>query len=648
MLAATNERRMGPRQFAAALLGLALGGSAVAEPALPPILISGFRTAEPGLDIPAATTVVSREEIEDSGARNLDQLLRRVTSIHVSDSLGGGGNSRIDMRGFGAAAPSNVAILVNGRKLNPGTDISQLYLNSIDLENVAQVEIIEGSAGILFGNQAVGGLINIITERPDSRSRRVRAGVGSYNGRSLSATLNEPFAGGSGLQLEAEHSQSDNYRDRNASRLTRFNGRLDLAQANGSSRIELQLLDDYLQTPGALFADEVAEDRRQAAFDDDYQDTRSQVLLFGTQQALGEHWQLEGELSIRQDQRDFVQSFRGFPGSLSTQDRDAVEFTPRLIGRFSDTVYTLGFDQLSSDYRLVTAFGPQGNDQQIRALYGQVTHPLTPATSITAGIRHARVDNAIDNNGTPVSLDDDVTVGSVGLVHRPDSHWRLYLRADQNYRFAKVDEHTNVPFGQPVGLDNQTGVSYETGAAFSRQGMTAAVNLYLLRLQDEISFDATSFFNINLPDTRRRGLTASLDLVGDGPLSGGLGYAYVDSEITSGPFDGSEVPLVPAHRATAYLAYRPTANTLARLDLEHVDEQFLGGDFDNSSPPLERYTVVNLLAHHDLDAWRLTFRINNLFDELYSESGAGSFAGDGFNPAPERNFWVGLSYAFGR
>lgn len=613
---------------------------------LPPILISGARTSAPGLDIPAATTTITREQIAETGARDLDEVLRQIPALHVSDGLGNGGNSRIDMRGFGATAPSNVAILINGRKINPATDGAALYLNSIDLDNVAQIEIIEGSAGTLYGNQAVGGLINIITRRPDSRSRQARIGAGSFRGREISASLAEPFSAGGGLQLDIQRAQSDNYRDRNASKVTRFNGRVEIAHAAGSSSVELQILDDYLETPGALFASELAENRRQAVYPNDFQDTDSRVLILGTAREITPHWRFEGELSIRDDDREFVQSFRCCAGSTSTQDRDAIEFTPRLIGRYNGTVFTAGIDILNTDYLLVSAFGPQGNDQAIQALYGQVTHPLSPDTSITAGMRHARVGNDIDNNGAAVDIDDDVTVGSLGIVHRPNPDWRLFMRADQNYRFAKVDEHTNVPFGQPVGLDTQRGVSYETGASFDQAGISASFNAYYLRLEDEISFDASSFFNINLPRTRRRGITTALDFDVSQTVTAGVSYAYVDSEITSGPFRGNEVPLVPSQRATAYVSYQPYADLQTRLDIQHIDEQFLGGDFDNSSAPLDAYSVVNLVANYNIDNWRLTAKINNLLDKRYSETGASGFAGDGFNPAPERNFWLGLAYSY--
>lgn len=611
---------------------------------LPPIVISAARTAEPGIELPAATTIIDEQGIAESGARNLAELLRTVNVIHIADGVGGGGNSRIDMRGFGATAPSNVAVLINGRKINPATDTASLYLNSINLDNVAQIEIVQGSAGILYGNQAVGGLINIITRRPDSRSRLARVAIGSYNSHELTLGLDEPLGDGASLHVQLEQRESDNYRDHNASELKRFDGRIELAHQGGSSYVDLQLLDDYVETPGALFANELVADRRQAVFNNDYLDTQSAVLRVGLTYAISQRWRIEAEVALRDDEREFVQSFRGFPGTPSTQDRESVEFTPRLIGILGDSTVIIGIDSLSTDYRLLTVFGPQGNDQDIRAVYAQITQALTPQLSVTAGLRHARADNAIDNNGAPVQIDNDVTVGSLGFTWRPQPAWRLFARADQNYRFAKVDEHTNVPFGQPVGIDDQTGVSYEAGAEFTSNGMRFNANVYLLELKDEISFDAMTFTNVNLPRSRRRGLNMGIGADFAPGWSADLGYDYLDSEITSGVHTGSQVPLVPEHRASAALSYRPSADWLARLDIEYVDEQFLGADFDNRAKPLDAYTVINLVAHHDSGHWRISAKVNNLLDERYSETGASSFAGDGFNPAPERNFWLGVEY----
>ena len=627
-------------------LGVCLSASAMAATPLPPILISAARTAEPGLDIPAAKTVIYRQDIEDSGARDVAELLRQVTGVHVSDAIGDGSSANIDMRGFGSTAQSNVAVMINGRKINPATDTATLYLNTVDLDTVERIEIIEGSAGTLYGNQAVGGLINVITARPDRGVRRARAGAGSYDGWELLAGITEPIGDNAGLSVQAHKRDSDNYRDHNASRLERLDGRLEIDHHAGYSYIDLQLLRDYVQTPGALLASELAADRRQAVFPNDYLDTDSNVVRLGTRQQLDPHWRLEAELALRDDHRDFVQSFRGFPGSQSTQDRDSTELTPRLVGRYGANLITLGLDYLSTNYELVTEFGPQGNDQDIAAAYAQLTRPLSPGLSLTAGIRHARVDNDIDNGGIPVDIDDSVTVGSLGFVYRPESAWRLFLRVDQNYRFAKVDEHTNVPFGQPVGLETQRGTSYETGAEYDANGLRIGVSAFQLRLRDEISYDASTYTNVNLPSSRRNGLTLSADTGLSDSLRIGAGYGYIDAEIRSGTHAGKRVPLVPEHQFNLYAEWRPLPNLLLRLDTEYVGEQFLGADFDNASPPLDAYTVANLVSHYDLGDWRFSAKINNLFDQRYSETGASSFAGDGFNPSPERNFWVGASYVF--
>jgi len=79
-------------------LGSLLSTAALAETSLPPVLVSAARAPGLSMDIPAATTIIDRQEIEDSGARDVAELLRRVTGVHVSRGIGDGGQARIDMR----------------------------------------------------------------------------------------------------------------------------------------------------------------------------------------------------------------------------------------------------------------------------------------------------------------------------------------------------------------------------------------------------------------------------------------------------------------------------------------------------------------------------------------------------------------------
>ena len=636
------------------LICIALAGlapvAAYSAAVTPEVLVSASRTDEPDIDIPAGYATIEREQIESSGAENLSQLLRSMPGITVADGVGGGGSATLDMRGFGSSAASNVAVLVDGQKLNPATDASTLYLNSIDLDRVERIEIIEGSAGTLYGNQAVGGLINIITRRSERREALLRGGIGSYASRELMADLNAPLQGGPVLNMHARRFRSDNYRRHNDSDVKQVSLSLSLPHQGGDTRIQVSHLDDYQDTPGALLASEIAVDRRQVTSDyvNDYFHTRSTDLRLSGGHAVDSRWRAEGDMSLRRDRRDFIQSFRGFgPGSRATQDRDTLAFNPRLIGSLDALTLTLGADIQRTDYLLVSAFGPQGNDQLISAAYAQAHYRLSTDLSVTGGLRHARVTNDINNNGSPVQIDDDVTVGSLGGVYRAMPGLRLYARADQNYRFPKVDEHTNPVFGQPVGLKTQTGVSYETGLDYLRPAYSLRVRLYRLNLKNEISNDASAFLaNVNLDHTRRIGaaLSADMDIGANWRIGGG--YEYIDSEITSGTHAGSQVPMVAPHHATLFAEWQATPQMRVRADLEYIGERVLASDFANTAPRLGAHTTVDLNLHYDKGDWRLNARINNLFNALYNESGASAFGVIGFNPAPERNAMLTATYLF--
>jgi iron complex outermembrane receptor protein len=618
---------------------------------LAPIVVSDNRSREITSPTPASIRIIDRTEIDASGAQNLADLLAGRAGIFVSDIFGDGSNASLDMRGFGNAANNNVLVTVDGRRLNPSSDNATLYLNSIDLDRVAQVEIVQGSAAILYGNMAVGGLINIITRKPGAPEHRVAVGGGSYDGHEAKFDASERLASGWGYRVNARLRDTDNYRARNAARLRNLSLLVDRQLDGGRAFVELERFDEYLQTPGALFAPELAADRRQAVYAGDYIDTRAQQARIGLHQDLSAAWRFEGELGYRNDKRAFVQSFRAFPGSRATQDREILTANPRLIGRLGSSVLTLGADWERTDYQLLTSFGPQTVDQDIRAVYGQLVQPLGERTDLTVGVRHARIDNDIYNGITTAALNDDVTVGSAGLSFRPYRHWRLFARAEQNYRFAKVDEHTNIVFGQPIGLKNPKGISYEAGAQYAHAGTQASITVYRLDIEDEIGFDASGFYNINLDRTRRTGLQLALARPLSASLLAGLDLDVTNGRLTSGPYDGKRIPNVPRHQERAHVEWAANSATSLYLEALHVGDRVLGADFANLYPKLDSYTVLNFKLGYEHGPWQLGARINNLLDEHYIATGALGYDATftkqpGYNPAPERNLWLSASYQF--
>lgn len=619
------------------------------------IIVTATRTEGPGIPIPAAISVVNRSEIEASGAHSLADLLRARAGVQVSDLYGDGSSATIDMRGFGATAVSNTLVLVDGRPLNNSSDTGAPDLSLVDLNSVERVEIVQGSAGTLYGNQAVGGLINIVTRgAPDRFEAGVGAGIASYDDQQLTAQVGQRFDNGFAFNLRGRTRDSDNYRDHNQTELDQANLRLEQALSSGLVFLEYERSKDNVQLPGSLFKDELEANRRQsiAVYANDFSVTRTQTARLGLTHVLSANWRIEGEVTWRDNDREFITSFRAFPGTLSTQQREIATFNPRLHGAtpcgIDQCQFTLGLDMEQTKYHLLTSFGPQNVDQMVEGLYGQAIVPLGNTLSATLGARYASVTNDIFT-GTTTPLDDSLSVGSVGLSWRPQPDWRLFARADQNFRFAKVDEHTNPVFGQPVGLNNQTGVSYETGAEFSRETRLAKAVMYELNLDNEIAFDATGFSNVNLPRTHRRGLMleGALPLARDWSLQGA--YTWTDGKITAGANEGNRIPLVPRSQARLAADWRIVAAWSLRMEGQWVSSQVNGSDFANAFPQLPSYTVTNLMLRHEYKNLKLGIQVNNLFNREYSETGAigldATFTPqDAYFPAPERNLRLTLGY----
>ncbi len=635
--------------------------------ALPDVLVSATRSAQSNVTVPASITIISREEIARSGARNLAEVLRGRGSVQVIDSFGDGSRTTVGMRGFGESANANTLIMVDGRRLN-NIDISDPDLNSISLKDVERVEIIHGSAGTLFGDQAVGGVINVITRTPERLQAFGEARRGSYDAYELRSGVTQRLENGFSYRASIEKRESENYRNSNELDYENYLGRLGFEHSSGSAFAELQHVREDLGTPGALFAEELAANRRQAApgQEANFSDTETTVARIGGQQALGENWSLEAELTNRESESEFLLGFRTLPATdTNLQNRHLTSFNPRLVGAYptrnGDILITLGHDVEWADYEIRSVLGGQRNDQRTRGTYGQAVVPILPGTSLTFGARHLEVENDLLDDGPFASfpagrdIDDRKFVTEAGLSFRPDERWRMFVRRDENVRFVKVDEFLFTTPGVP--LKTQTGESYEAGVEWADGGHRAKALVYWLDLDDEIAFDPSAGpfgfgANVNLESTRRKGVileaawqaTARLRLAGT--------YSYIDARVRSGALKGNRVPLVARHVGFASVDYRLTPSWRVHAEVHGVSERVFSGDFDKVLGELPGYGVVNLLSEVRRGGWTFAVRVNNLLDNEYSDSGARSFDPitfapvESFFPSPERNFWLSVRYDY--
>ena len=627
----------------------------ISSAALGPIIVTPSIVEQQREDSATPITIIDEKMIAQSGANNLAELLRGQAGVHISDLFGDGSQATVDLRGFGPSASSNTLILIDGRRLNNSADQAAPDISTIDLADIQQIEILQGSGGVLYGNQAVGGVINIIRKKITEDKVAVGLKAGSYDSTAINASINK-LVGNTQLSVTASDSSSDNYRDHNKSDVKYFSFRANRQHQSFDSYLELATSDDHILTPGALLQSELDTSRTQslAIYANDFFDTQTDTIRLGMDKTIDDRQTFNIDYSKRIDDREFIQSFRPTPAVfLSTQDRD----TQTLSGKYilnpennpdSSVVFGVNFEE--TDYRLLSTVGPQEMDQAINDIYVLSNWDISDQRVITAGFRYS--DQQAEIAGQ--NFDDSVSVVSLGYTQRLGG-WKLSARADQNFRYPTVEEHTNVPFGDPPGLKTQEGVSLELGAELFTNNNRYRATLYSIDLDNEIAFDSSGFSNLNLDATSRQGLILEASNQWSDMVSSSLSFTLLDAEITDGSFTGNDLPLVPEKTLRLDGSYQVSRNMHINLELIFVDEQTFGGDFLNQLGKLDSYNVVNGNLSYSVNRWDLVFRINNLLDEEYSETGSQftDFSAfplitvfESFFPSPERNFWVSAKYEF--
>ena len=636
--------------------------SSLAQPSfaanVPVIVITPSSVEQPRNEAGIALTVIDAATIKKSQAHNLAELLRGSAGLHVSDLFGDGSQARLDLRGFGPSAVSNTLVLVNGRKLNNSSDTGTPDLSTIELANIDQIEILQGSAGVMYGNQAVGGVINIITRKKLDDSASVKLDMGSFKASKLTAMINRQL-GQTQLSLVASDAQSDNYRDHNESDKQHVGIKLERQHSSFSAFVELASTDEYIQTPGALLQSELDSARTQSLsfYDKDYFDTRTDVISLGLEKPISDLQKLNVDFSKRTTDREYFQSFRPNPAfppfsmSLANQDRDTQTLSAKYRINSDRLTTILGLSQEETDYSNISVIGPQVMGQTIQDLYVMSHYDVSMSSQIQAGWRHSDQEAAVSTN----DFDDTVSVFSLGYrwLHQ---QWKLTARADQNYRYPTVEEHTNVPFGQPLGLKTQKGISYELGIEYLADKARYRTTLYSIHLDDEIGFDSSGFSNLNIDATRRKGLIVEYDRNWSSAFNSRISLTLLDAEITNGAFKGNDLPLVPQQTLRIDGGYQFSTQWRLGVELVAVGKQSFGGDFANQLEKMPSYEVLNSHVAYSINHWDFSIRVNNLLDEEYSESGSVFSANDpvtfaptqfaSFFPSPERNYWLSAKYRF--
>jgi iron complex outermembrane receptor protein len=663
--------------FATALADSAAVGqeSTLTSIALPSILVTASRLGS-GV-VGASTSVITAEEIERSPAATLQDLLARQPGIQTWSTFGAvnGAGTTIDLRGFGAAAASNTIVLINGRRLTD-IDLAGVDFSAIPRESIERIEITRGNSGaVLYGDGAVGGVVNIVTKTGVDLppSAKISGGYGTFNqreGNVAASGSSGPFA----ASVFANAFDSDGYRVNNAIRQRNAAGDFRYTNEHGSAYANISADDQHLGLPGArrvtLTTNQLVTDRRGATTPTAFANKQGANATLGFTRRLQNGLELIIDGGVRHKTQDAYSEIAGFE-MADARELTTFSFTPRFAA--TSEVFGLPSRVIAGvdfyDATLNANRGRRLSDppvhrytlaQQSLGIYWQQTLGIGANTDVSFGARGQRTSLSARDRFDPTAPGGAFDAGAIpldsaefqhalhfGLEHRLRPGVTLFGRVARSFRSPNVDERIGVlSFPSDFRLRTQTSRDVEAGVRLRRGPLEVQSSVYAMELNDEIHFNPSVFANINLDPTRRYGseTSATWQVLDNVALKGAV--AYTRSKFREGPFAGNDVPLVSRWTAAGAVSWNIWDRKLV-MDavLRYVGERRMDNDQRNFQPLIPAHTLVDLRFGGEWQNLFWSFAIQNLFDLQYFDYAVASpttFGTYNAYPQPGRVFMARL------
>jgi len=663
------------------------------------VVVTATRDPREDRTTPANVTVVTAEEIRHSGATTVVEVLEKLESIQFRTYSGNASQAMIDMRGFGGDNPfGKTLVTLDGSRLNR-PDMSSINWLSIPVNTIERIEILRGPGSVLYGDAAVGGVINIVTKKgkgkPAFNASLLAGSYGLHNERAgvIGAEGKWTYA------LTGENHYNSGYRDR--SRYSSQGGGFEVGWA-AHDLLNLSLgvsfnRTDY-QMPGALTKEQMQENRRQyqpamplywmnANDDNDGRDKYTNVNL-GVKSFWGAFGRMEvnltyGRKDLESNMPSWASSWLPYSYVYSDTNSETLGITPRYtlerdVWKFRNQVI-IGMDYYSEPYQKKyfndrersVALSTASLRRQSTGYFIRDELSLLAGLVLSFGYRFEQTSISGSNKDfvAPANnFDNEKTYRArayeAGLTWLWGKKSKAYARYATVYRIPFLDEvasfngySTPTPF--LTSLEEEKGVSMETGMEYyPMENLKLGLALFRIDMEDEIEYVIYNPVlslgeNRNTGKTRHDGVELSVTYWWQKFLKAYGNLTYHKATYEAGPHRHKEMPMVPNRVINAGLEIYLPFQVTFKPEIRHVGEAYLSGDSDNNAEKLNAYTLLNasLLYKPTFGRMNLTVfaGVENLTDTRYCSYGLdyAQFGMDNFYyPMPGRILKGGLSFEF--
>lgn len=593
------------------------------EMLLDSIVITATRTPVEASKVNANIAVITAEDIEKNHYQDLSDALRSVPGIYIASSAPAGYETSNSMKINGA---DEVVVVIDGVKMNSaGQKFSPSMLR--DMKNIERIEVLKGSASVLYGSDAKGGVINIITKKADETHTTFGVAAGSYDKRQYNFST-EGRDGGFSYRISAQKDKSGDFKDAHG---TTVPNELD------ASSVSIKLAQEL-------------SDKHELGF------TYDQYLAHTKSKALWEQYMHQGEIdnynwkvTLKSDFDDKTSNLFSYSTNMydtSVEDDWTVGYpyeTKVKTLRISDQFTA----ELSDKHRLTTGFEftrdtviSSGNVKLYnRALFLQNEWNLTDALKLTTGIRY-------DNN----SGFGDHSTPSINLGYQLGDRTNVYVGYNE-YFIAPSPMHLYDPQYGNRNIDAETGDTKEIGINHQFDdtfGMTA--HLFWRNSENRIGFVTTNYETwegeyCNVGDEKAHGWDITLNKKFSDTVSAFVGYTHttIDATEQRGPNADGYVPKNTWNIGIDYSENKWNASLQGRANVNRTGPSNISGVF-----PDDTYWVWDIALNYQADKNTKIFaKVNNLLDKFYAENSNVAWGAPGqWYAAPGRNILMGVEYSF--
>ena len=605
------------------------------------VVVTATRLATPARDIAGSVTVITADELAARGVRTVAEALRSVPGIALAPGGGPGSITSLFMRG---GESDYVQVLVDGVQMNlPGGAFNWAHLRTEDIE---RIEIVRGPVSVLYGSDAVAGVVQVFTRAggaprlaisaAGSRGARPRDATGDHDDHAFDAVMSGTIRAGSHqLQygLTAVRAGSTGLYDINSDYdNTQLSGRLRAVGARSDVALTLRHSDNEFHYPTTGAG--VVRDRNQVATGD----ARTVALDAGV--ALSRYLELRvlgtvNDTDARTDNPDDGTDESSFWSTSGSVRRGAEARINATLLR--GLIATLGVEREWQDdetaFESTSSFGvfrdstdnSRTNTGFLAQLHG------SPVRALTATIG-ARIDDN-EQFGT-------FTTGRAGVSWRPSSNARVHAAIGTAFKEPTFFESYAVGFarGNP-DLQPEETRSWEAGTEFATGRVTLGATWFDQRFRNLIQYTGTpapdqpNYSNIGRASSRGLELTLTTTLA---RVTVGGHYTFtrartLDEGFGEDPAFEEGTPLLrrPEHQAAVNALIRINPSLRVTADARFAGER---DDLDFTDPAvfsgrriaLPSYTAVDLgmgygtvrYGRADID---VNVRVRNLFDSEYEE-----------------------------